>query len=57
MRLASGRQIREASSAEVREILTDRPAISITSGSSVIMNPSALRKLSHNSVNLFHLQP
>lgn len=52
MRLASGRQMREAMRAEVTEIISDLPAISITSGSSDTMSSMALVRPCHISVNL-----
>ena len=52
MRLPSGKQIMEARRAEVTEIISDLPAISITSGSKVTISSIALSSPSHNSVNI-----
>jgi hypothetical protein len=53
IRLAIGMQIREASRAEVTEMISDLPAISITSGSSEAISSIALIKPCHISVNGF----
>jgi len=56
MRLPSGRQIRAAMVAEVADILSDLPAISITSGSRDIINSIAFISPCHNSVNALSLR-
>jgi hypothetical protein len=60
MRLLTGRQIIAARRVAVTDIVSDRPAISITSGSSVTISSKALIKPCNNSftsplLNRFHI--
>ena len=55
MRLPRGRQIRVAIVQEVTEILSDLPAICMTSGSRDIIRCIAFIRPSHSSVNVLYI--